>query len=62
MACAIISTLIVMSHKDSSPMCNGHYNHTPDLGKMVKVEEHVGLSKTADTRRNGTRSERHLAD
>ena len=35
--------------------CNGHYNRTPDLGKMWNVVEHVGLSKVHDTRREGTR-------
>ena len=36
--------------------CNGHYNRTPDLGKMWDVVEHVGLSKVHDTRHEGTRS------
>ena len=42
--------------------CNGHYNRMPDLGDWVMWREYVGLSKVHDTRREGTRSQRHLAD
>ena len=36
--------------------CNGHYNRTPDLGKWAMWWNVVGLSRTVDTRREGTRS------
>ena len=42
--------------------CNGHYNRTPDLGNGRMWWNMWDLARLFNTRREGTRSVRHLAD